>query len=556
MDPRGPRHRAVPPGPSTPRGRGRKAARTLSWAALAMSVVILLASVGGYALFHYYKGQLGTIDIGLPGKNRPAASADGSAQNFLLVGSDTRNFAGGDKFQGKGAEYVTGQRSDTVMLAHIPAGKARATIVSFPRDSWVQIPAYTGADGTQHAAQMAKLNAAFALGGPKLLVQMIENLTGLRVDHYVQVDFAGFKNMVNALGGVNLCIGTTRHDHDSGDFLTAGTHEVNGDQALAFVRDRKGLPRGDIDRIADQQYFLAQMLKKVLSAGTLANPFKLNGFLESLTKSVTVDSNFGFSAMQTLGLRLRHLDPAHVSMQTIPITTDSGWRDRARASSSSTTRPRTRCSPRCATRASPSPPRRRRRRSPCSRDEVHVVVLNGTSRSGLARQTGDALAAEGFHVDRFGNADTHALARTEVRYGPGHKDVGADRGRRHRRRPEERRVARQRRGAHHRRRLPEGGGPRRGRQQAAQRRRQHAGDEAVERAGDDCRERRLRAVTGARRRPGRAARHGAGARPVRPGDHPLRRRHRRTGRAVRDDAGQLGGQDRQPAPGRPGGRAG
>lgn len=382
-----------------------------------------MVSVAGYAVFHYYKGQLGTIDLGLHGKNRPAASADGSAQNFLLVGSDTRDFAGGKQFQGSGADFVTGQRSDTVMLAHIPAGKARATIVSFPRDSWVEVPSYTDGQGHQHAAHMAKLNSAFALGGPRLLVQVIENLSGLRVDHYVQVDFAGFKNMVDALGGVNLCIGTTRHDKDSGDFLTAGMHNgVDGSTALAFVRDRKGLPRGDIDRIADQQYFLAQMLKKVLSAGTLANPFKINGFLQALTKSVTVDSDFGFSSMQTLALRLRHLDPAHVAMITIPITTDAGWRDGqsvvliddAAANHLFTSlRNESQSSP-----AKTQPPK-----VTVPPSDVQVVVLNATARSGLARSTGDALAAESFHVDRFGNAETHTLSRTVVRYSEGHKDA-------------------------------------------------------------------------------------------------------------------------------------
>ncbi|HET7406819.1 MAG TPA: LCP family protein [Mycobacteriales bacterium] len=419
LDPRGPRHRQpTPPG----RTRGRKAARFLSWTAIALSIITLVVSVVGYGLFHYYEGRLGTVHLGLGGKDRPAAGADGSAQNFLLVGSDTRNFAGGQQYQGTGADYVTGQRSDTVMLAHIPPGKARATIVSFPRDSWVEIPAYTDGQGHLHPAHMGKLNSAFALGGPRLLVEMIEQLTGMRVDHYVQIDFAGFKNMVNALGGVTLCIGTTRHDHDSGDFLTAGTHQVTGDQALAFVRDRKGLPRGDIDRIADQQYFLAQMLKKVLSAGTLANPFKINGFLQALTASVQVDDNFGFSAMQTLALRLRHLDPAHVAMVTIPITTDNGYRDgqsvvlidqTAADGLFASLRDETSSQP-----AKTTPPK-----VTVAPGDVHVVVLNGTARNGLARSTGDALAAEGFHVDRFGNATSHALARTTVRYSAGHKEA-------------------------------------------------------------------------------------------------------------------------------------
>jgi LCP family protein required for cell wall assembly len=292
------------------------------------SALVLLVSVGGYAVVHHYTGRLGHTGIRLPGVAVPA-DTDGPAQDFLLAGSDTRDFAGGQAFQAApgSADYVSGQRSDTVILVHLPAGAAKATLVSFPRDSYVQIPAYTDGQGHPHQPYPAKLNEAFAVGGPALLVQLIENLSGLRVDHFVEVDFAGFKTMVDALGGVTLCVNTTRHDHDSGDMLTKGVHaDVNGEDALAFVRDRKGLSNGDLDRIADQQYFLAQMMAKVTSAGTLANPLKINAFLSTLTASVTVDNALGFADIRSLATRLRHLDPAHVAFATIPITTDSATR--------------------------------------------------------------------------------------------------------------------------------------------------------------------------------------------------------------------------------------
>jgi len=173
-------------------------------------------------------------------------------------------------------------------------------------------------------AHPAKLNEAYSIGGAALLTQLIEQLTGLRLDHYVQVDFGGFRKIVDALGGLTLCVRTTRHDHDSGDNLSAGTHaNVTGDQALAFVRDRKGLPGGDLDRIKDQQYFLAQVLHKVLSAGTLTDPARLNSFLSAVVADVTVDQDFGLSQMTTLGSRLRHLDPAHVTFATLPILSSS-----------------------------------------------------------------------------------------------------------------------------------------------------------------------------------------------------------------------------------------
>ncbi len=197
-----------------------------------------------------------------------------------------------------------------MILLHLPTGGGKPTLVSFPRDTYVQVPSFTNRRVQVSPAHPAKLNEAYSIGGAALLTQLIGQLTGLRLDHYVQVDFGGFRKIVDALGGLTVCVRTKRHDHDSGDNLSAGTHpNVAGDQALAFVRDRKGLPGGDLDRIKDQQYFLAQVLQKVLSAGTLTDPARLNRFLSAVAIDVTVDQDFGLSQMTTLGSRLRHLDP-------------------------------------------------------------------------------------------------------------------------------------------------------------------------------------------------------------------------------------------------------
>ena len=140
----------------------------------------------------------------------------------------------------------------------------------------------------------------------------------------MQIDFTGFKNMVNALGGIEVCVKTTRHDHDSGDNLTAGgMHLIKGDAALAFVRDRKGLPGGDIDRIADQQYFLSVVLHKVLSANTLTNPTKLYHFATAATRSLTTDNGFGLRQMESLATRLHSIDPAHVTFLQVPVLNNS-----------------------------------------------------------------------------------------------------------------------------------------------------------------------------------------------------------------------------------------
>src|SRR5450432_1889683 len=255
-----------------------------------------------------------------PTPSAAASSATGS-QNYLLMGSDSRDFAGGQSYNVApgSAAFVTGQRSDVVMLLHIPAGNGKATVVSFPRDSWVQLPAFTDAKGVDHGAVYAKLNAAFALGGAPLLVATMEQLTGLHIDHFASVNFPGFQGMVNALGGIDVCIGTTRHDTNSGDFLTAGDHHVNGVQALALFRDRESFPNQDLGRIKDQEYFLSVMLRKVLSAGILTNPLKLTEFLNAANKSLTVDSGLSVGDMRKLASRFSHLDPTSVSFITVPI---------------------------------------------------------------------------------------------------------------------------------------------------------------------------------------------------------------------------------------------
>jgi len=277
------------------------------------TVVIATVAVIGSVLF----GQIHRVDIRFATPQQtPAAggaaaasastptvspsagptSAPGS-ENFLLMGSDSRDFAGGQTYNVApgSAAFVTGQRSDVVMVVHIPAGNAKASVVSFPRDSWVELPAYTDAKNIAHPAVHAKLNAAFSIGAAPLLVATVEQLTGLHIDHFASVNFPGFQGMVNALGGIDVCIATSRHDTNSGDFLTAGEHHLNGVQALALVRDRESFPNQDLGRIKDQEYFLSVMLRKVLSAGTLTNPLKLTDFLDVATKSLTVDSGLSQS---------------------------------------------------------------------------------------------------------------------------------------------------------------------------------------------------------------------------------------------------------------------
>ena len=414
--------------------------RRLRWRRVAViaagfcAVLIATVAIVGSVLF----GQIHRVNIRLtapppstltgsptatsttsPSQSPTPTPAPGS-ENFLLMGSDSRDFVGGQAYNVApgSAAFVTGQRSDVVMLVHIPAGTAKATVVSFPRDSWVALPAYVDTKNVTHQAVHAKLNAAFSIGGAPLLVATMEQLTGQHIDHFASVNFAGFQGMVNALGGIDVCVATTRHDTNSGDFLTAGEHHINGVQALALVRDRESFPNQDLERIKDQEYFLSVMLQKVLSAGTLTNPLKLTGFLNVATKSLTVDSGLSLGDMRKLAYRFSHLDPTHVNFLTAPIANanyratssvygnqpqDNVELDPAGLAALFASFANAAASPTASTpAASPS--------------DVQVSVENGTGRTGLARTTATQLQGIGFQIGVVGDAT--ATASTTISYGP------------------------------------------------------------------------------------------------------------------------------------------
>src|SRR3712207_2239167 len=223
--------------------------------------------------------------------------------------------------------YTTLFRS-TMILVHLYGDSDRAQLVSMPRDSWVTIPAHTDpTTGAAVPAGQAKLNAAFLQGGPALLIRTVEALSGLRIDHYAQVDFDGFVALVDALGGVEVCLSEPAQDEVSGIDLPAGRQTIRGPQALAFVRQRAGLPRQDIDRIARQQAFIGAVVRKTLSAGTLLNPFRLDAVLDVATRSLQVDDQTSVSDLRDLLLRFRTARGDDITFTTLPFATIDGRRD-------------------------------------------------------------------------------------------------------------------------------------------------------------------------------------------------------------------------------------
>lgn len=433
LDPRGRSGATLrPPQRPAPVGRARRprrAARILSWIAVVTSVAILATAGAGYILVNHYEGNIGRIKVfGNRGDSPPVAP--NNAQNFLIVGSDSRgNLKPGEGVQGTGANFVTGQRSDTVILAHLYGGKSnKAQLVSFPRDSVVDIPAFTDPKtGQVRPAHRAKLNSAFFEGGPPLLVRTIENLTRIRVDHYLQVDFDGFKAMVNKLGGVDVCLSKPAKEKDSGIDLPAGRQHINGDMALAFVRQRKNLPGGDIDRIKRQQQFIGAMIRKVLSAGTLANPFKLNGFLNVATSSLKADEGLNLNTLRTLAMRMRNVGAGNVVFATVPLS-DSNAYMRGLGSVVLIDQPKAaalfdgirRDIPPGTTTAKPGA-------SPAEPlivkpGNIRVHLYNASGINGLARKAAGDLAAVGFQTVGTPQTRGGGATATVIRYGPSKGD--------------------------------------------------------------------------------------------------------------------------------------
>jgi LCP family protein required for cell wall assembly len=321
---RGPAPRPAGPSvlPPSRHPRGRKAGRVLSWIALSMAVLILGVAGVGYLLVRHYNGNISRISV-FGGRDHAPAAAPRNAENVLIVGSDTR--AGDNGVGTGGSRLAAGQRSDTIILAHLYGKSDHALFVSFPRDSYVEIPAWTDPKtGVTHRSRHDKINSAIADGGPALLIATIEKLTDIRVDHYIQVDFVGFKSMVDKLGGVDICLPKDVNDIKSHLTLSAGRHHVNGTTALAFARDRHSFAGQDIDRIKHQQQLIGSMVHKVLSAGTLLNPLKLNGFLNAATSSLQVDENLSFSDMKNIALRVRGFKSGGVLFTTVPIANAAG----------------------------------------------------------------------------------------------------------------------------------------------------------------------------------------------------------------------------------------
>lgn len=367
--------------------------------------------------YFYFRHQLSRLTkLDIPGL---ASDEDtGDVMNVLMVGSDSRANTTGyiADATGKGDEGTDGQRSDTIMVLHVDPKEQRAAILSIPRDLYVTIPG-NGKD---------KVNSAFSIGGPQLLIRTIKEALGIEINHYVEVDFSGFERIVDTIGGVKVYTDYPARDEMTGlDLPLAGCNEVDGYQALAFVRSRyyETYERGrwvtgansDIDRIARQQDFIRRIMKKAVSSG-LGNPLTLNRLISIGVSNVRVDQAMSTKDITTLARRFRSIDPDTVDMLTLP--TSDAFAGDAAIQLLDTERAQEFIDRLNGIKAAPPPPS-------VKPAEVAVTVLNGNGGDAVASTTAASLARAGFRVAGTGDALSYDYRQTIVQYAPGQQAKGA-----------------------------------------------------------------------------------------------------------------------------------
>jgi LCP family protein required for cell wall assembly len=271
-------------------------------------VVILVLIVAGTAGSYFWiDGKLNhTVTL-------PATSNTSAGTNWLIAGSDTRIGVSRTE-QAKLHLGSTGaSASDSLMLLHTGSG-GKPVLISIPRDSYVDIPGHGD----------NKINAALALGGPALLVQTVENLTGLKINHYMSIGFVGLASVVNSVGGVHICLKTAFDDPDSGAHLKAGCQTLNGTEAIAFVRDRHSFADSDLQRIQDQRAFLAALLNKGTSPGVYLNPFTALPFASTSASSIAIDKGTSLYNLLQVAFALKNPETGTVPVANANFETNAG----------------------------------------------------------------------------------------------------------------------------------------------------------------------------------------------------------------------------------------
>ncbi|WP_040337370.1 LCP family protein [Candidatus Blastococcus massiliensis] len=422
LDPR--RGGRTPDGPS---GRGQRAALAARLISAVAAVAVLAGSGWGWYLGRVADANV-TRTAALPAEGNEDVTGDGAALNLLLVGNDSRASASDEELAQLNTTANDGINTDTMILVHVPADGSQASFVSFPRDSWVEIPGY----------DWDKLNAAYAYGyqfeagdgateeqrraaGAQLLIQTVSGLSGVQVDHYAEVDLLGFFKLSEVVGGVEVNLCAPAKDSFSGVDLPAGPQTISGEQALAFVRQRHGVPGEDFGRIVRQQTYIGAMVRKLLSDDVLFDLGKQRRLVEAAAESLTVDESL---KLLDLAAQMQSVTADSVRFQTVPnLGPDrEGSKSIVRLEDEDVLH-------RFFAELSAEPEQEDAPPAAAPEDvdpaDVPVAVFNGSGIAGLAAEAAAGLEEQGYPVTGTGNADSSDYTRTEVRHAAGDEGLAA-----------------------------------------------------------------------------------------------------------------------------------
>ena len=408
---------AGPASPRRPRGGSRRhlRQRIAAWVSIGVTSVLVVAALGAYVEYRDVVGSIHHVTISGLGKRPPKYD---NALNILVIGSDSRK-GSNRRF---GASLADGpQRSDTVMLLHLSPGRHGATVISFPRDSTVPIlacPAHGAAVPGQQASpgSVEQINSTFANGGPGCLWKTVEHATGVRIDHFAELNFTGFIHVVNDIGGVNVCLPFAVHNVLSGLNLQAGRHHVGGQQALAFWRTRENIGEGsDLQRIQRDQFLMASLLQGVEHSNILGSPTTLLSVVKDIAAAMTTDMDT--SSLLQMADSVKGLSTKSVQFIQVPSGTATQnpnwvtWTPQAATLFGAIAHDRKLPKPGTKATAPKTTPVLE-----ASPSQVNVQVLNGSGVAGIASTVAASLESRSFQVAGTGDASNFGYTNSVIEY--------------------------------------------------------------------------------------------------------------------------------------------
>ncbi|MFI6320458.1 LCP family protein [Nonomuraea sp. NPDC050556] len=412
-----------PPPDDPPRGRrsggsGGGKMRVFAWISIVLTALLVAGSLTGYALVRNTLGAINKKGFKEDLINNVPKNATG-ALNVLIVGSDTREGDNAKYGRDASKDVGFGKRTDTILLMHISPNRDNVQVLSFPRDSMVNIPRCKDPKTkTIMNGRLDMINSAYNSGGISCTIETIQTLTQIHIDHYVEVDFSGFKSIINAIGGVSMCFKQPIDDKNSKLHITAGNHKLTGEQALAFMRLRHYGDGSDLSRITRQQQLLSKMVQQVTKDGLLGNPTKLLDIVSKVATSVTMDPDLGDDPQKLISIAgsAKSLSASGVKFIKIPVTAYPADPNRVIWLQPVANELFQQISQDIEV-AQPTPTATSK--VTIKPEQVRIQVLNGSGKVGEGQRVADLLTKHGFTVESVGNAADAGgakVATTKVLY--------------------------------------------------------------------------------------------------------------------------------------------